>query len=171
MSRHPEPGGEPSGERSVEIARPVGEALALVERAAEEWGAAFEREGDGGALQLPVRAGLRLGIIEARITAEPTGQGTRLALAPTSEQWRVQGAAVVVLLLAAAGGVVTVAWPFFPALVPLAPFGALLALSGWFLIVSRLRSSRPEDFLTALELLAERPGGIAEGRGESRVSS
>jgi uncharacterized membrane protein HdeD (DUF308 family) len=56
----------------------------------------------------------------------------------------------MILLLSAFGAVLTFIWPFFPKLIAVAPFGALLALGGWFLVVSRLRSSGPEDFLAAL---------------------
>jgi hypothetical protein len=31
-----------------------------------------------------------------------------------------------------------------------APFGAVLALGGWFLVISRLRTSGPEEFLEAV---------------------
>ena len=41
-------------------------------------------------------------------------------------------------------------WPFYPQLIAVAPFGALLALGGWFLVVSRLRTSGPDEFLDAV---------------------
>ena len=46
--------------------------------------------------------------------------------APTDWLWTP---AVVVLLLAVAGALLTVLWPFYPRLLPVAPFGAILGLS------------------------------------------
>lgn len=143
-------------ERSVEIDRAVEQALALVERAAEEWGAEHRLESGRTRVVLPVRAGLRQGVIEAEISAEAIETGTRLTLQEIRSHWQVQTSAVVVLLISAAGGIVAFLWPFFPDLIPLAPFGAILALSGWFLVISRLQTSRPADFLRTIEVLAEK---------------
>lgn len=143
-------------ENSVEIDRSAEQALALVERAAEEWGAEHQLEGGRARVFLPARAGLRQGIIEAEISAESTENGACLSLREIRSRWRVQISAVVVLLVSAAGGIVAALWPFFPNLIPLAPFGAVLALSGWFLVISRLSTSRPADFLRTVALLAER---------------
>ena len=62
-----------------------------------------------------------------------------------------------VLLLATAGGVLTVLWPFFPNLLAVAPFGAVIALGGWFLVITRLRTSGPDDFLEAVVAQEEAP--------------
>ncbi len=54
--------------------------------------------------------------------------------------------------------------PFFPDLFQLLPFAVVLSLAAWFLVVSRLRSSGPEEFLgdladsLAAELAAEPTG-------------
>jgi uncharacterized membrane protein HdeD (DUF308 family) len=56
-----------------------------------------------------------------------------------------------------AGGLLTVLWPFFPRLLSVAPFGAVVALGGWFLVVSRLRTSGPDDFLKAVAAQANAP--------------
>ncbi len=144
-------------ERSVEIDGPVEQAFALVERAAEEWGADYGLVEEGKArVALPVRAGLRQGVIQAEISAETIEDGTRLTLHEVRSFWKVQASAVVVLLVSAAGGVVAFLWPFFPGLIPLAPFGAILALSGWFLVISRLQTSRPADFLRTIEVLSQK---------------
>ena len=143
-------------ERSVEIDWPVEQAFALVERAAEEWGADYGLEEGKARIALPVRAGLRQGVVQAEISAETSEDGTRLTLHEVRSFWKVQTSAVVVLLVSAAGGVVAFLWPFFPGLIPLAPFGAVLALSGWFLVISRLQTSRPADFLRTIEVLAEK---------------
>ncbi len=146
----------------VEVDRPVEQALALVERAAEEWGAEHELEAGRAHVALPVRAGLRQGLVEAEVSTQATDGGTRLTLHEIRSHWRVQASAVVVLLVSAAGGIVSFLWPFFPDLVPIAPFGAILALSGWFLVVSRLRTSRPADFLRTIELLAQKDAPAAD---------
>jgi len=149
-------------ENSVEIDRSVEQALALVERAAEEWGAEHQLEAGRARVALPVRAGLRQGIVEAEISAETIEAGTRLTLHEIRSHWQLQISAVVVLLISAAGGIVAALWPFFPGLIPMAPFGAVLALSGWFLVISRLRTSRPADFLRTVELLAEKGAPSSE---------
>ena len=56
----------------------------------------------------------------------------------------------MVLLFATAGGILTVLWPFFPDLLAVAPFGAVIALGGWFLVITRLRTSGPDEFLEAV---------------------
>ncbi|HEV7672804.1 MAG TPA: hypothetical protein VGS22_30165 [Thermoanaerobaculia bacterium] len=150
-------------ESSVEVDRPVEQALSLVERAAEEWGAEHRLEAGRAHVALPVRAGLRQGVVEAEISAEKTASGTRLTLHEIRSHWQIQISAVIVLLVSAAGGIVAFLWPFFPAdLVPLAPFGAVLALSGWFLVISRLRTSRSTDFLRTIELLAQKGSSSPE---------
>ncbi len=133
-------------------------AFARVEQAADEWGAEYERLGTRARLVLPVRAGLRQGFVEAEVLVEEISGSARLTLQKSGEHWRLQGSAVVVLLASAAGGVAASLWPFFPELIPLAPFGAILALSGWFLVISRLRTSRASDFLRTVELLAAKSG-------------
>jgi hypothetical protein len=76
--------------------------------------------------------------------------GSRLTFRPETSVYYVQTQAVVVLLLAVAGGLLTVLWPFFPKLLEVAPFGAVVALGGWFLVISRLRTSGPDEFLEAV---------------------
>ena len=129
------------------------EALRAVSAAAEEWGAELEpRGGDrGGDLRLPVVAGLRRGLLSGPVAVEGLGQGSRVVFRPAAAEYHVQGAAVVVLLMAGAGALLTVVWPLFPRLLPVAPFGAVLALAGWFLVISRLRSRGPAEFLESVE--------------------
>lgn len=129
---------------------PPGTALAAVRQAAEDWGAEFTREGSGGRLRLPVIAGLRRGLVTGPVTVEPHEEGARVTFHPEESVWYVHTPAVVILLLAVFGAVLTVLWPFFPKLLAVAPFGAILALGGWFLVVSRLRTSGPEEFLEAV---------------------
>jgi hypothetical protein len=41
---------------------------------------------------------------------------------------------------------------------PLSAFGAVLAIGGWFLVVSRLRTSGPQEFLAMVAAEAEGGG-------------
>ncbi|MEM7481183.1 MAG: hypothetical protein AAF481_08420 [Acidobacteriota bacterium] len=138
----------------VEVKRDA--ALRAVREAAETWGADWQQEGSGGRLSLPVLAGIRVGVARGFLRADPTGDHTDLRLDLEETTWRVQTAAAGILVFAGVGGLSTVLWPFFPALLPLAPLGAILALSGWFLVITRLQTSTPEDFLALVDqVLAE----------------
>jgi hypothetical protein len=137
-------------EHAVDLALPPEEALSALGRTAEDWGAELQRDGSGGRLHLPVLAGLRKGLLSGRVEVWPRGEGSRMVFRPEQSVYHVQTAAVVVLLLATAGAVLTVLWPFFPQLLSVAPFGAVIALGGWFLVISRLRTSGPEEFLAAV---------------------
>jgi len=126
-----------------------------------------------GRLVLPRVAGLHRGILVGRIQLYPGSAGeaepdpvraaasrTRVVFEVEAVQDHVHLAAVVILALAAFGALLTVVWPFFPSLLPVAPFGALLALGGWFLVISRLQNSGPEEFFHLVEeTLAEDPAG------------
>jgi hypothetical protein len=155
--------GVPSSEHRREIPADRDAALEAVEEAAEAWGAAWTRQGTGGDLALPILAGLHRGWVRAQVTADPAGaERTALRLSVVERHEGIHVQAVVILLFSVAGGILVVLWPFFPRLIPLAPLGALLALGGWFLIISRLRSSGPEEFLELVEKVAESgppPGG------------
>jgi hypothetical protein len=152
----PSSGGPPS-EYHREAAASGARLAAGIEAAAEAWGAEWERE--GGRLDLPVSAGLHSGRLTGRLRVEPAASGSRLVFTVEARSWRPRTHAVALLVLAAAGGLVTVLWPFFPSLLGLAPVGAVLALSAWFLVISRLTTNSPEDFLAlAAELGSEPPG-------------
>jgi hypothetical protein len=136
---------------SIELAASPEQALAGVEAAAELWGAAFDRDGLGGAVRIPVRAGVRRGVAQGNLRVEPLGDSeSRLTLEIDSATYRLQVQLVVVLAIAALGGLAALLWPLLPRIQPLAPFGAILALSAWFLVITRLDVSRPEDFLDAV---------------------
>ena len=134
---------------------PPEQALAAIRRTAEEWGAEFQPSGSGGMLRLPVLAGIRRGLVTGTVEIQPAPEGSRVAFLPESSIYYVQTAPVMVLLLAAAGGLLTVLWPFYPELIAVAPFGAILALGGWFLVISRLRTSGPDEFLATVAVAAE----------------
>lgn len=130
-------------------------ALAAVRRAAEDWGAEIERDGEAFRLHLPVIAGLRRGVVWGPLSVRPDENGARVVFRPEQSDYYIHTAAVVILLLAAFGSLFTFLWPFFPKLLPIAPFGAVLALGGWFLVINRLRTSGPDEFLLAVEAQAE----------------
>lgn len=133
--------------------------LAGVDAAAAAWGAAWDRH--AGRIELPVSAGLHQGRVAGRLQLERADSGCRLVLTVELRSWRLRGNAVALLVLAAAGGLTTVVWPFFPQLLGLAPIGAILALSAWFLVLSRLTTNSPQDFLSLAAALAAEPA--AEG--------
>jgi hypothetical protein len=139
-----------AGHHAIDLPMPPGTALAAIRQAAEDWGAELTLEGSGGRLRLPVIAGLRRGLLTGPVAVEPAAEGARVTFHAEEEIWYVHTQAVVILLLAVFGAVFTVLWPFFPNLLAVAPFGAILALGGWFLVVSRLRTSGPQEFLEAV---------------------
>ena len=115
-------------------------ALAAVTEAAEAWGGTWEPRAGGGLLRLPVQAGLRHGELEVGVTATglPAG-GVELAFGIEGAQWRVHRTGVGLLVLAAVGALAMVAWPFVPAIAPLAPMGLVLGVAAWLVVLSRLR--------------------------------
>jgi hypothetical protein len=147
-------------EHAIDLVLPPEAAVAAVGKTAEDWGAQFERDpagGTGGKLHLPVLAGLRKGMVSGEVELWPKGEGSRIVFRPQEAVYFVQTSAVVVLLLATAGGVLTILWPFFPHLLAVAPFGAVIALGGWFLVITRLRTSGPDEFLAAVAAQEEEP--------------
>jgi hypothetical protein len=148
---------------AIELPLPPAATLRALGSAAEEWGAAFEPHIGGGQLRLPVVAGLRRGLLSGTVSVEARGEGSRVVFSPELEDYRLQVSAVVVLLLAGAGALATVAWPLFPKLLPIAPFGAVLALCGWFLVISRLRGRGPAEFLAGIASRAEAGAGATPG--------
>ncbi|MFL6202393.1 MAG: hypothetical protein ACJ76J_24755 [Thermoanaerobaculia bacterium] len=130
-------------------------ALAALRRAADDWGAELRKEQSGLWLYLPVIHGLRRGLIAGPVQAEPAGDGSRIVFRPEESDLALQAAPVIVLLLAVAGAALAMLWPFFPRLLPLSPLGAILALGGWFLVLSRLRTSGAEEFLGMVGVEAE----------------
>ena len=147
--------------RAIELARPAAEVAAAVAETAAAWDAAWSPGGDGGRLELPVVFGLRRGVVSGAVELGRLGEArTRVVFTPESSRLVVERASVAVLSFAAIPLVVTVAWPFWPALFPLVPFAAVTGLVAWWLVVSRLRSRGPEEFLAALaERLAAGGGG------------
>lgn len=141
----------------IELDRPAEASLAAVASVAAEWGAQWEPDGWGGRLTLPVVAGLRRGHLTGRIHARAHGASTDLSLDIDSEQLTVNRPAVAVLAGGGAGGLAVALWPFWPPLLGLVPLGAVLALSAWFLVNSRLRHAGVEDFLEQIAEEARQP--------------
>jgi hypothetical protein len=146
-------------EHVIDLDLPPAGALSALRQAAEDWGAELQEEGDGGLLHLPILAGMRRGLMSGPVEIRPTEGGSRLTFRPETSIYYVQTQAVAVLLLAVVGGLLTVLWPFFPKLLEVAPFGAVVALGGWFLVISRLRTSGPDEFLEAVEAVAAQEEG------------
>jgi hypothetical protein len=137
-------------EHAIDMDVPPAAALSVLRRTAEDLGAEFQADGMGGRLHLPVLAGLRRGLVSGDVEILPAIGGSRLIFRPETAVYHVQTQAVMILLFATAGALLTVLWPFFPRLLQVAPFGALIALGGWFLVISRLRTSGPDEFLEAV---------------------
>lgn len=139
-------------EHEIDLSEPPDLVMAAVARAAEAWGAELERRDQEtvGQLHLPFIAGLRRGLLSGPLSVEPIPEGSRVVFRAEESAHYIHSPSVLVLLIAAAGAVLTVIWPFYPTLIPVAPFGAIFALGGWFLVVSRLRSSGPEEFLATV---------------------
>jgi hypothetical protein len=149
--------GSPQAEHAIDLPCAPAVALRAVADAAEEWGAEFEPRGAGGQLRLPVVAGLRRGLLSGPVTVAAAGQGSRVIFRPAAQDYWLETSAVAVLVMAGAGALLTVAWPLFPGLLPGAPLGAVLALSGWFLVITRLRGKGPVEFLQTLGLRPTTP--------------
>ncbi len=125
-------------------------ALSALRDVADDWGAELEERDGQTRLLLPVVYGLKRGLMSGPVRVEPAenGGGSTLLFEVEETQLYRPATPVIILAIAVAGGIVTALWPFFPKLLPLAPFGAILALGGWFLVVSRLRTSGPDEMLT-----------------------
>ncbi len=150
---------EAAKEHSVEIPHAPREVLAAAAHAADLWGASWERAIDGGRLELPVTAGVRRGVLTGRIKVEAAGAGSRVTFSVDESRYHLNLPAVVVLAFGALGGIGTTLWPFYPKLLAVAPFAVVLALAAWLLVVARLRSSGPEEFLA---LVSEMPEDLSE---------
>lgn len=151
-------------EHTIDLDMTPDRALSALRQTAEDWGAELQ---DGGSkLHLPVVAGIRRGLISGPVEVQTAEGGSRLVFRPEESIYYVQTPAVVILILSVLGAALTVLWPFYPKLIAVAPFGALIALGGWFLVVSRLRTSGPDEFLAAVAATPEPVSEISEA-GES----
>lgn len=137
-----------------DVALPVDPATGLehLGTLAEAWGATWQQRGvAGGRLDLPVRAGVRRGLVEGEISVQRTADGCQIRYDIHDSFYRVQYSVFFLLLLGAIGGLLTMLVPFAPGLLPLLPVGVILAVAAWLLIASRLHNSGPEEFFAVLE--------------------
>lgn len=143
-------------------------ALAAVAEAAEDWGGSWERQGTGGRLRLPVQAGLRHGVLDVAVaTAGAAGGGTEASFTEEAAAWRVHRPAAGLLFVALVGSLACVLWPFFPALVPLAPMGLVLGVGAWLVVLSRLRHQGLAELVEDVQgRLAELEEGEGAGEGD-----
>ncbi len=126
-------------------------ALRSIQELAEPWGAEWQEDGNGGRLKIPVSAGLRRGWVLGTLKIESSDRGLKLLFEEEESDYRLLRPAVGFLLLSSAGGLFSMISPFFahrrPELLGAAPLAFFLALGGWFLVISQLRNSGPEEFL------------------------
>ena len=137
--------------------------MARLDTLAEAWGAQWRPEGTGGGhLTLPVRAGVRRGMVAGTVSAHEDRGGSRLQFNVEETFYRVQYAAFFLLTLGAFGGLTTVVAPFKPAILPIVPIGLMLAVASWFLIVARLTNSGAEEFFGELATVEVEDGAKTE---------
>lgn len=143
----------------AEVGATPTQTLRAVDQAAEMWDAAWEAAPYGGRLHLPVLAGIRRGSILFRVEAKRSASGTDLTLRVEDSAYEINRGAALFLAVGAMGGISAVLWPLYPErLLPFVPLGLVMAIGAWLLIVSRLRSAGPEDFLDTVAELAEDDG-------------
>ncbi len=143
---------------------PAAAADALA-RAAADWGAEWTPERGGGRLVLPVIFGLRRGVAVGRVDIAASGAGSKLTWRLETSELELHRSAVGLLTLSAVVLLIASAWPFHPPLLALAPFAAVVGLLAWWLVVSRLRNSGPEDFFAVVAEDGRASGASADGGG------
>ena len=131
----------------------ISEAPAAIGAAAESWGA--EWQGDpadrcAGRLELPVVFGLRQGVLIGRVAIEPAGSGARLTWELEESRLTLRRLEVALLAVTLCLLLPALAWPFVPRLLALLPVAAVTGLLTWWLVLSRLRNSGPEEFFSTL---------------------
>ena len=126
--------------------------------AAERWGAEWRGDaaGGGGRLVLPVIFGLRRGVLLGHVGIEPAGDGARLTWQLEESHLELERSAVALLVLALALLLPGLAWPFHPPLMALLPLAAVTGLLAWWLVLSRLQTSGPEEFFSTVALPEEK---------------
>jgi hypothetical protein len=158
----------------ITLPHPPRQALEAAAEAVEQWGGEWDRQGGAaGRVRLPVKAGLRFGFLDGELEVAAAPGGASVELRPESATWFLNTTAVVVLLLAGLGALLLILWPFFPAhetLAQIAPLGAVLALGGWFLVLSRLETRGPQELLDLVSDLAEiGPPEVGDEHGEEEM--
>ena len=141
----------------VRVALPIAELPQALSAAAADWGAEWTSDSSlppsnrsGGRLVLPVVFGLRRGVLVGRVDFEPSGDGARVVWQLEESHLELQRASVAVLAMAVLALVPALAWPFNPKLLSLLPFAVVMGLLAWWLVLSRLENSGPEEFFATL---------------------
>ena len=130
--------------------------LDVIADAAEIWGAEWRRDGTGGRLVLPVRAGIRYGLLAGEVTTERDGSQARASFEIEHTEYHLDRSAMMILLLGGAGGLFVVVAPLLPSLLGLLPVAGLLMLLAWFLVASKIRNQHARDFFELVsDLLSE----------------
>ena len=107
--------------------------------------------GRGGRLLLPVTAGLRHGFVVGEIEARESGEATELCYRIEHSEYALHVASVGVLLFGGVGALLTIIAPLFPdQLWQMVPFGLLLMVVAWLMVVSKIRHRSAEDFFRLL---------------------
>jgi len=141
---------------TIELDRNPTAAGAAVGEIAGEWDAGWRPDARGGRLVLPVVYGLRHGVVEGRMEIERLGDDrARLRWVEESSRLAVDKSSVAILSIAVVPLVGSIAWPFWPVLFPLVPYAAIFGLIAWWLVISRLRTSGPEEFLRDVAALKD----------------
>ena len=156
---------ETPSQHRVELEATPETALELLATAADLWGASWQSGSSGGTLQLPVVRGLWRGVEQCRVDVSSGKSGSAIELTVEESRHSVNRSAVVVLLFGGIGGLIVAFWPFFPGLMPLLPVAVVLAVAAWLLVVARLRSSSPEDFLKLVTEIENSPPNENNGQG------
>lgn len=147
------------------------ESLEAVERAAELWGADWNRLGTGGRLELPVHAGVRHGTVSARLSTEPERDGTSVVVRVESSHYKLKTGAVSILTLGGLGALALTLWPLYPRLLAVAPLALVFSVLAWLVVASRLQNSGVEEFLELVASAGEKePAGVPKEESLDRVS-
>lgn len=147
------------GGRRIDVRLDTDSATCMtrLETLADLWGGELTRDGVTRArLTLPVRAGVRRGVVEGTVSLRGSAP-CQLRFDVESNHYRVQYAAFLFLLLGALGGAIGILVPFFPRLLPLMPVSLIFAVGAWLFIVARLTNSGPEEFFAELASFVAEP--------------
>jgi len=139
---------------------------AALPRVVEGWGGTLTETPDGTRLEVPVLAGLRRGRMQGVLRLGPAPSGCEAVFTVQDVAMELNLAACAILLLSAIGAVTSMAWPWFPRLLPAVPLGLVLAVGGWLLIAARLRTAGPEELLAALRAASAESDGASHTIGD-----
>lgn len=129
----------------------LGQAQEAISLAAEAWGAEWVPDSPrSGQLRLPILAGLRRGVLYGRLSLTPIPTGCRVSWELERSDLRIHRPSFSLLALTAAFVLPVSAWPLYPPLLGLLPLAGVMGFLAWFLVLSRLQSSGPEEFFSTI---------------------